>query len=188
MKRVLLIGDSIRMGYQPIVQRELQGVAEVYGPEQNGGTSRNVRQNLQAWALASAPDLVHVNCGLHDIKKPLDSDAIEISLDEYRENVRDILQRLKNSGATVIWATTTPVIGERHHAIKGFDRWEPDVDTYNEVALAIARELEVPVDDLFSVVMQAGKAELLTSDGVHYTPEGSELLGKAVAEFVRARL
>src|SRR4051812_25994632 len=105
MKRVILIGDSIRMGYQPIVQHELQGVAEVSGPEQNGGTSRNVRANLEEWVLAAAPNLVHVNCGLHDIKKPLDSDVFEIPLDEYKENIRDILQRLKNSGTIVIWAT-----------------------------------------------------------------------------------
>ena len=189
MKKVLLIGDSIRGSYQAVVKTELQDVAEVSGPAENGGTSRNVRQHLEEWAFREDFDLVHVNCGLHDIKRPLDDhDDIEITLDEYEDNVLNILQRLKNRGLLVVWATTTPVHGERHHATKGFDRWEADVDTYNAAALKIATELEVPVNDLFAVVTAAGKDDLLTSDGVHYTAEGSTLLGKAVAEFIKGQI
>jgi len=68
-RRVVLIGDSIRMGYQAVVQRELEGIAQVSGPEQNGGTSGHVLANLEAWVLAQgpAPDVVHLTCGLHAV-------------------------------------------------------------------------------------------------------------------------
>ena len=36
MKNVLLLGDSIRMGYEPHVRRKLEGRAEVFGPNENG--------------------------------------------------------------------------------------------------------------------------------------------------------
>ena len=35
-KKVLLLGDSRRMGYEPFVRELLKDVAEVYGPKENG--------------------------------------------------------------------------------------------------------------------------------------------------------
>ena len=39
MKNVLLIGDSIRMGYDKAVKNTLKNVANVYFPEENGKIS-----------------------------------------------------------------------------------------------------------------------------------------------------
>ena len=52
MKKVILVGDSIRMGYQASVVKELEGVAEVWGPEQNGGNSANILAHLDEWVIA----------------------------------------------------------------------------------------------------------------------------------------
>ena len=46
LPRVVLIGDSIRLGYAPIVAKKLEGRAQVISVEQNGGDSRRVRANL----------------------------------------------------------------------------------------------------------------------------------------------
>ncbi len=35
MKNVLLIGDSIRAGYDKAVKKSLEGIANVYFPEEN---------------------------------------------------------------------------------------------------------------------------------------------------------
>lgn len=188
MKQVVLVGDSIRMGYQEVVARELADVAEVWGSSDNGGTSSNVLARLDAWLADRNPDVVHINCGLHDIKKPLNTDNIETPLETYESNLRKVLQRLKDSGTKVIWATTTPVNGEWHHATKGFDRWEADVEAYNAVAVKVAGDLEIPINDLFAVVTDAGVNDVLTPDGVHFKPEGSELLGKVVAQRIRETL
>lgn len=186
LKSVILIGDSIRMAYQAQVRAQLAGQAEVWAPEDNGGNSRNVLAHLQDWVLARQPDIIHLNCGLHDLRKPFDADARAVPLDEYRANVRRILTRIQaGTGATVIWATTTPVNEAWHHANKGFDRRESDVDAYNAAARAVAQELGVPVNDLFAVMRDAGPDAYLLEDGVHFNAAGSTLLGNAVAAGIR---
>ncbi|MBT4499582.1 MAG: SGNH/GDSL hydrolase family protein [Gemmatimonadetes bacterium] len=186
---VVLIGDSIRMGYQAVVTRELEGIAEVWGPEQNGGNSANILGHLDEWILSKEAAVVHVNCGLHDLRKEFDTGKPAIDLEAYEANVREILERLKKEFAgKVVWVTTTPVNEEWHHANKGFDRFEADVDGYNKIASGIARELGIPIDDLFSAITAGGKDQLLRDDGVHFTEAGSELLGKAVADCIRSML
>ena len=179
---IVLIGDSIRMGYQDHVASQLADRAEVWVPEENGGDSRNVLAHIDQWVLARQPDLVHVNCGLHDLKRAFGAES-EVPLDEYERNVRQILHRLQRElNGAVVWATITPVDENWHHQNKGFDRLEADVEAYNAAARAVAEDLGVPIDDLFAVVEREGKARLLTQDGVHFTEEGSQLLGRAVAE------
>ena len=180
---VVLIGDSIRMGYQNHVASQLADRAEIWVPKENGGDSRKVLAHLDQWVLARQPDLVHVNCGLHDLKRAFGEES-EVPLDEYERNVRQILQRLQRELDVVVWATTTPVDENWHHQNKGFDRLEADVEAYNAAARAVAEDLGVPIDDLFAVVEREGKAQLLTQDGVHFTEEGSQLLGRVVAECV----
>lgn len=186
MNKVVLIGDSIRMGYQEVVRRELAGVAEVWGPTQNGGNTQNVLDHLDEWVISQRPSVVHINCGLHDLKKDFGVDQAAIPLKTYESNVSDILRRLsQQTPATIIWATTTPVNEKWHHETKGFDRFEADVAAYNQAATRMAKELGVLIDDLFAVIMDAGRDRCLRPDGVHFTDEGSALLGKAVAEFVK---
>ena len=76
MKKVILIGDSIRMGYQPTVQQALLNQAHVWVPQENGGTSTNVLAHLDEWILSHRPDIVHLNCGLHDLKTEFAADTI----------------------------------------------------------------------------------------------------------------
>ncbi len=188
MRSVILIGDSIRMGYEPLVREALAGGTQVRGPSENGGTSTNVLAHLDEWAVSRGADVVHVNCGLHDIKRERGAAGLATPLEEYRANVETILGRLLDaSGARVVWATTTPVIEERHNAVKDFDRLSADVAAYNRAGLDVARALGVEVNDLFDVVTRGGPAGLLTDDGVHFTRAGYRLLGKAVAEVVRGR-
>lgn len=188
MADVVLIGDSIRMGYEAVVRRELAGV-DVWSSEENGGDSRRVREKLPAWAMAHRPKVVHVNCGLHDLKKDFETGTSQVGLDEYRDNVTAILTQLKQEiNGTVIWAMTTPVNEQWHHERKGFDRFEADVRAYNAVAGEICAKLGVVINDLYSVVMAAGRDALLNPDGVHFGEAGCEVLGKAVAAEIRKAL
>ncbi len=185
MKTVMLIGDSIRIGYQDGVYERLAGRAHVHGPSANGGTSRNILEHMDEWLGALSPDIVHVNCGLHDLKREFGSEVSAVPLDEYAENVRSILRRLKKqTSAAVAWALTTPVNQEWHHKNKPFDRFEADVMAYNLAAAAAADELSIPVNDLFAVVMKNGRDELLQPDGVHFKPTGCELLAEQVSGFI----
>ena len=185
MMTVTLIGDSIRMGYEDIVRRHLAGRADVRGPAENGGTSQNVLAHLDDWVLSLNPDVVHVNCGLHDLRREFGQAESAIPLKQYVTNVRTIITRLRSeTRATVVWASTTPVNEEWHHRNKPFDRLEADVVAYNSAAGQVARDLGVPVNDLFAVVQQAGRDALLQPDGVHFTAAGYQLIGERVSRFI----
>ena len=189
MKQVVLIGDSIRMGYQQIVQSELAGEAEVWGPEANGGTSRNVLAHLDEWVISRQPDVVHLNCGLHDLRTEFGAGEPAVPLDEYGTNVALILRQIQeHTSARLIWATTTPVNEQWHHRNKGFDRFETDVLAYNRRAQEVTAQLGVEVDDLYAIVTRAGRDSVLVPDGVHFAGDGYTLLGRAVAEVIRSAL
>ena len=189
MTNVILIGDSIRMSYQPVVRRELAGAAEVWGPEENGGDSENVLAHLEAWVLSRGPALVHLNCGLHDLKTPFDSEQRQVPLDRYRGNLEQIFRRITEADRLqLIWATITPVNQHRHHEARDFDRFERDVTDYNAAARHVARQFNVPINDLHALVEQHGRDELLGEDGVHFTETGQQVLGQEVANFLRPRL
>ena len=186
MKTILLIGDSIRMGYQEKVRQQLADWAYVQAPEKNGGTSENILAHLDQWVLSRRADVVHINCGLHDIKREFDQDTTAVPLSVYTANVRSILTRLlAETKATVVWALTTPVNQVWHHRNKPFDRFETDVAAYNKAASEICRELGVTTNDLYSVVVSAGADNILLEDGVHFKPEGYALLGESVAECIK---
>ena len=189
MKRVILIGDSIRMGYQAFVGKELEGTAHAWGPKENGGTSANVLAHLDEWVLSREAELVHLNCGLHDLKREFRAKEAAVPLAQYCANVEEIFSRLREgTQARLVWATTTPVNERRHHENKAFDRFEADVEAYNAAALDVAAGYGVRVNDLFRVVTDAGRDGLLLPDGVHFTHHGYALLGGAVAQAVRALL
>ena len=188
MKDVVLIGDSIRIGYQQQVQRELEEFSRVWGPDQNGRTSRNVLDHLDEWVLSREPDVVHVNAGIHDITRDPDSTTNRVMLEDYSQNVREILTTIQQkTRARLIWATMTPIIERPNndHDDTPPARRTKDVVAYNEVALELARTLAVEVDDLYAIAMKAGPEDILMPDGVHFTDEGSALLGKAVARLIR---
>jgi|ERR1051326_255475 lysophospholipase L1-like esterase len=191
MKQVYLIGDSIRHGYKETVRKELEGVAEVAWPEANCGTTSAILVGLSGWVLNRKVDLVHANGGLHDIKTVWFGGRTNVvPLAHYRDNVETILRTIREqAGAKVIWATTTPVNYKKAHDIhakhRDFDRYEEDVVAYNKAAVEVCNRLGVPVNDLYSVIMSYGKDKCLDADGVHFTPEASELLGKTVAATIR---
>jgi hypothetical protein len=58
---VVLIGDSIRLGYGPQVNNRLAGKAVVVSPPENGGDSANVLAHLDEWVVRQKPDVVHLN-------------------------------------------------------------------------------------------------------------------------------
>ena len=186
LPRVVLVGDSIRLGYAPRVAERLAGKAVVISPPENGGDSANVLAHLDEWVIRQKPDVVHLNCGLHDLKRSKKDGHHQVELDRYAENLRRIVARIREgTDAALVFADTTPILDERH-ARRGadFDRTEADVRRYNAAAVAVMGELGVPVHDLHWVVEQGGPETMLGPDGTHYTAAGSDRLAEAVADCV----
>ena len=183
MLKITLIGDSIRMGYEPLVRELLAGKAEVWGPDANGGDSANVLANLQAWAIDRSVDVVHFNCGLHDVRR-LPEKGFQVPVEAYARNLAKIIDELKSdTAAELIWATITPIV-EAHQtgADRDFERFTVDVERYNRAALEVVNRAELRVNDLHGVVERAGIDACLSSDGVHMTGDGNRLLARAVAD------
>jgi lysophospholipase L1-like esterase len=190
LPKIVLIGDSIRLGYAPLVARRLSGQATVVSPAANGGDSANVMSHLDEWVLREKPDVVHLNCGLHDLKCDRKSGNYQVGHADYAVNLRRVVERIrKESSAAVVFATTTPIDDERHRRRRAsFERREEDVRRYNDVALETLRPAGIVIHDLHALVEQAGPDTWLGADGTHFTDAANERLSEAVAECVLRQL
>lgn len=186
MKRIVLIGDSIRMNYVPLVCTALAGQAVVWAPDENCETSAKVLAHLDEWVIAHHPDIVHINCGLHDLRYNPGASQRVVSPTEYAVNVQQIMERLTSKTCShVIWATITPVNETWHQANKLSRRYEADVTLYNQVAVTIVSQYDALINDLFEAVTSVGKNKLLRKDGVHFTEQGDEFLSERVTRMIR---
>jgi len=180
--RVLLIGDSISIGYTPAVRELLKGIANVHRIPDNAGTTTRGVAMLDEWLGKAKWDLIHVNFGLHDIARD-NKGASRTSQTDYETNLRTLVSRLQGTGARVIFATTTPV----PDANVTPSRRNDDVLAYNQAARNVMQEFGVPVNDLYPVAF-ARLSELQQPANVHFTPDGYRALAERVAASIRAAL
>ncbi len=182
LPRVLLIGDSISMGYTIPVRELLQGVANVQRIPTNGGPTIRGWDRLDEWLGKQKWDVIHFNWGLHDLKI-MDDGQHQVPLDYYRLTLERLVKRLKATGARLIWASTTPV-PEGDVQPK---RVPMDVVRYNEVARQIMEANDIPIDDLYAFALPR-LSEIQQSVNVHFTEDGSRALAKQVTEHIQNAL
>lgn len=183
LPRVLLIGDSISIGYTQPVRDLLRSAANVHRIPENGGPSSRGLQQLDRWLGTGNWAVIHFNFGLHDIK--IDPEGRPLTTpEEYERNLRALVIRLQATGARLIFATTTPVPARLDG---GPRRNSADVIERNDIARRIMKELHVPIDDLYTVAF-ARLGEVQRPFNVHFTDEGSRILGERVAAAIRSLL
>ena len=213
MKKIILLGDSCRMGYDSFVQEKLAGRAEVFFAEDNGRFVQYTLRTLSDWAgkgkWPSDIDAVHWNNGLWDCLhlnanngscadgeadgetiKPANTDQKYIFEKDpltppefYKYFLKRTYRRIRQlfPRATVIFATTTPVIEEQ---ASWAYRSNSEVDLYNSIARETLLPLGVKINELGEF---AGKyCHQYHSDWVHYTPEGCAILADEVIRFLDA--
>ena len=95
LPRVLLIGDSISIGYTVPTRELLAGKANVYRPPTNCTGTPTIVRNLDKWLAADQGrwDVIHFNSGIHDIKRP--GHKRVVTPEQYEKNLRTIVKRLK---------------------------------------------------------------------------------------------
>ncbi len=182
LPRVLLIGDSISIGYTPPVRALLAGVANVHRIPENGGATTRGLQQLDRWLGDGPWDVIHLNFGLHDIARR-DGTNRSVSPDDYEANVRALIKRLRHTGARLIFATTTPVPPVPDSP----PRRNADVRGYNQIARRVMRELGVPVNDLYAFI-EPDLAEFQQPNNVHFIDAGYRRLAEPVAASIAAVL
>jgi hypothetical protein len=187
LPNVLIIGDSISMGYTPFIKNILEGKATVWHPDENcEGTTKGVLK-IEEWLGNTKWNIIHFNFGLHDLKhvnketgapstKPEDPKQADIK--QYSVNLEIIVRKLKSSGAKLIFATTTPV-PEKSSPLR-----EPEqVLIYNKAALKIMKKERIRVDDLYEFAYPKLK-EIQLPDNVHFTPDGYRALAEKVSDSI----
>lgn len=191
LPRVLLIGDSISMGYTLTVRNALEGKANVHRPRANCGPTDSGLKYIDQWLGEGKWDVIHFNWGLHDVMHYLNSVAREDrvphategafrrnSPEQYEANLRDLVEMLQATGAALIWASTTPI----PDSSKGM--WKPgDSALYNKIAAKVMEEKGIATDDLWTFI-SPGLDDYQNEGDVHFSSEGSALLGKEVARVV----
>lgn len=211
LPRVLLIGDSISMGYTLPVRKRLKGNANVHRPPENCGDTARGLAKLHKWLGNGHWDVIHFNFGLHDLKYLNDKGAYVdpgegnqvAPPDVYRQRLRELTLRLKQTGAKLIFATTTPVPPGARGRVAG------DEIKYNKIATDVMTELNVPIDDLCACVAEQQRqlppraanekpapgrraaqrpGEIQRAFDVHFTAEGYEKLADLVVASIENAL
>ncbi len=191
LPRVLLIGDSISVGYTLAVREALAGIANVHRPPENCGPTLRGLTNLDAWLGEKPWDVIHFNWGLHDLKyiakdsetrhqgklTPVEEGEQMVPLDEYRQNLEQLVERLRKTGASLIWRNTTPVPKGAKGRVPG------DAVKYNEVAATIMRTHSIPTDDLHTFAKER-LSKIQRKADVHFTPDGSTALAGQVSRAI----
>lgn len=193
LPKVVLLGDSVREHYAPFVAKLLEGRATVVTPKANGRDTGTLLKNLDEWVVKEQPDVVHFNCGIHDTKRDQKTGKFNVPPEQYEANLREIVKRLRaETKAQVLFALSTPLIDERSKGYwksRSYQLFNASVMEYNEIALRVMKELDIPVNDLPAALGDAAEsARLHDGGGIHFTPEGSQKLAAAVVAFVTPRL
>ena len=176
LPRVLLIGDSISMGYTMPTRKLLEGKANVHRIPANGGPTKSGTANIDKWLGTGKWDVIHFNWGIHDLRH-MDDGKRQVEPADYEKNLRTLVARLKQTGATLIFATTTPIPAGELNPNRTFG----DVGEYNAIARKVMEENQVQIDDL-NGWMTPRFEELHNPKDLHYGPAGYEFLAQKVAE------
>ena len=173
LPRVLLIGDSISIGYTVPTREALSGKVNVHRAPANCGPTIKGLESLDEWLGDGRWDVIHFNWGLHDLKYI--EGKQQVPLDQYEKNLCELVGKLKKTGAKLIWCSTTPVP-------EGCTppRTDEDVIAYNAVARKIMDANGIAIDDLYTFALPKLK-EIQREANVHFLPEGSVALAKEVA-------
>lgn len=185
MKNLLLVGDSIRRGYDSAVKKTLDGLANVCFPDENcrfaAYTLRYI-QDYKKLAPEEKVDVLHWNAGLWDCLRLFEEDP-HTPLDVYAYYIERICIRIQKAypNAKVIFATSTSVQSEKMS--KNAKRYNEEIEQYNAVAVEIVKKYGFAVNDLYA--LSRTLPEEAHSDAVHYyTPIGTEAFTNQVLSMV----
>ena len=185
MKTVLLSGDSIRRGYDAAVKKSLEGMAEVYYPEENSRFAAYTLRNIHEYknlVPSKQVDVLHWNAGLWDCLRLFGEDP-HTPIDVYAYYIERVCKRIQKTfpESKVIFATSTSVQSEKMHP--DFKRYNEEIEAYNARAVEIVKSHGFEVNDLYAASRTL--PDEAHSDPVHYyTPMGTETFANQVLRYL----
>ncbi len=184
--KVLIIGDSISLGYTPYVKELMKDEAIVIHNKGNAQYTGTGLIQIDDWLGEEDWDVIHFNWGLWDMYGWRFKDTLRTP-DVYAENLEILLTRLEETGAELIWATTTPVCPapERNDLMVIDSKTEK---AYRKAALRVMRKHKVQVNDLYASIKRKRNDFAIGDNDVHFTSEGYQFLAEQVADEIRKNL
>ena len=208
MKNVVLIGDSIRLGYDKKVRELLGSNVQVFSPGENCRYTKFTLWGMYNWMASWGNpniDVIHWNTGIWDLHRCTADGELFTPLPEYLETNRRLAIQMESYTKKLIWATIIP-------GGKGLDKhvpvnylmngdpniakvyltdymepWNADVRRYNKAATELMRSRGIHVNDLYSVI-DGKQDEYISADGIHPTDAGYTALAEKVAAEIRRML
>ena len=184
LPNVLLIGDSISIGYTIAVRKNLKGKADVFRIPVNGRTAAFGTSILTKWLKVNQWDVIHFNWGLWDLcYRGKLTGKLTATPAAYEKSMRKNVVILKaNTKAKLIWCETTPVPKNEK------DRLVGDALKYNTVANAIMIENDITINPLYLYAKKRQDEFKKKNGDVHFKPKGYAYLAKQVAKAIEAHL
>jgi lysophospholipase L1-like esterase len=186
--KVVCFGDSVTGVYYHTGSRraytDMLGIAlrRVSGSENveminagiSGHTTVNALSRIDRDVLAHKPDLVTVMFGLNDMTR--------VSLNDYRANLKTIVEKCRGVGAEVVLATP-------NNFINSSGRPTDKLIEYCDVVRAVGQELNVPVCDSYQRLDAVRMSDefgwrLLMSDAIHPNMDGHKRVAEQLAQSI----
>lgn len=190
---ILLIGDSISIGYTIEVRKQLRGIADVYRIKGNGRYATYGVKHINKWLGNRKWDVIHFNWGLWDLcyRNPQSKEqghrdkvhgTLTTTLTDYERSLRTLVTRLQQTNASLIWCATTPVPSGEAGRKLGDDL------RYNAVANHVMKEHDVHINDLHTHARKKLPGIMLKPGDVHFTKAGYKYLATKVADKIKTVL
>lgn len=198
LPKILILGDSISIGYTPFVKESLKAVASVTRPYQESGKAENCQgttnglANINRWLGDRQWDIIHFNFGLHDLKHIKrdtgensndKDDPYQAAPEQYEENLKVIVKHLRATNAKLIFATTTPYPDEGLKPLRDPKLYKE----YNRIATRVMEDNNIGINDLESFAVPQLET-IQIPNNVHFTEEGSKVLAGEVVRHLKAAL
>ena len=192
--RILIIGDSISIGYTPYVQEYLRDEADIYHNPGNAQHSGTGIDSIVNWIGDSEWNIIQFNWGLWDLcyrhpdskvqgNRDKVNGRITYHIDDYRNNLDAIVKLIrKNSDADLVFVSTTFVPDDEA------GRFKEDAIKYNKIAMRVMQDNEVTINDIYEESMLIHGKYGKGTDDVHYLQEGYRELGLQISNFLKQKI
>jgi hypothetical protein len=192
--KVLIIGDSISIGYTPFVKEILADEAIVIHNPGNAQHTGNGLEKIEEWIGEEDWDIIQFNWGLWDLayrhpdatvygNRDKVNGTVSFTVEQYAENLEAIVRKVRDASDAQLVFVTTSYVPEGEAG-----RFKKDPVRYNRAAKKIMKKYDIPINHIYSKSRKIHKTENRAPDDVYFTEEGSRQLGEIVANFLQPYL